>query len=216
MSVDVVAPSGVVQWEGTKVTTKLHMFSMDFILNYLFLSDDNIQNFLKSCGIVGVNTLAISDAIWHHRPWSTLLQVMACHLFGAKPLLVAMLAYNKFDTWEQTSMRFESHWFRSVSTHWGRVTHTCVSKLIIIGSDNGLLPGRHHAITWTNTGILLIGPLGANFSEILVEIHKSLFKKTHLKMSSAKCRPSCLSLNVLKVWRMVCFCHGYVECNNPI
>ena len=40
-------------------------------------------------------------------------------------------------------------------THWGRVTHICVSKLTIIGSDNDLSPGRHQAITWTNAGILL-------------------------------------------------------------
>ena len=31
-------------------------------------------------------------------------------------------------------------------THWGRVTHICVSKLTIIGSDNGLLLGWHQAI----------------------------------------------------------------------
>ena len=31
-------------------------------------------------------------------------------------------------------------------THWGRVTHICVSEIIIIGSDNGLSPGRHQAI----------------------------------------------------------------------
>ena len=30
----------------------------------------------------------------------------------------------------------------SFLTHWGRVTHICVSKLTIIGSDNGLLPGH--------------------------------------------------------------------------
>ena len=29
-----------------------------------------------------------------------------------------------------------------LSTHWSRVTHICVSKLTIIGSDNGLSPGR--------------------------------------------------------------------------
>ena len=55
-------------------------------------------------------------------------------------------------------------------THWGRVTHICVSKLTTIGSDNGLSPGRRQAIIWTNAGILLIGPLGTNFSEILIEI----------------------------------------------
>ena len=31
-------------------------------------------------------------------------------------------------------------------THWGRVTQICVSKLAIIGSDNGLSPGRRQAI----------------------------------------------------------------------
>ena len=31
-------------------------------------------------------------------------------------------------------------------THWGQVTHICVSKLAFIGSDNGLLPGRRQAI----------------------------------------------------------------------
>ena len=30
-------------------------------------------------------------------------------------------------------------------THWGRVTHICVSKLTIIGSDNGLSPERRQA-----------------------------------------------------------------------
>ena len=54
----------------------------------------------------------------------------------------------------------------SFLTHWGRVTHICVGKLTIIGSDNGLSPERRQAIIWTNAGILLIGPLGTNFSEI--------------------------------------------------
>ena len=55
-------------------------------------------------------------------------------------------------------------------THWGRVTHICVGNLTIIGSDNGLSPDLRQAIIWTNSGILLIGPLGTNFSEILIEI----------------------------------------------
>ena len=82
-------------------------------------------------------------------------------------------------------------------THWGRVTHICVGNLTIIGSDNGLSPGRRQAITWTNVGILLIGPLGTNFSEMLIKIHTFSFKKIHLKMSSGKWRPFCLGLNVL-------------------
>ena len=51
-------------------------------------------------------------------------------------------------------------------THWGRVTHICVSKIITIGSESGLSPGRRQAIIWTNAGILLIGPLESNFNEI--------------------------------------------------
>ena len=72
--------------------------------------------------------------------------------------------------------------------HWGRVTHICVSKLTIIGWDNGLSPAWRQAIIWTNEGILLIPTLGTNFSEILSEIHSFSFKKMHLKMSSAKWR----------------------------
>ena len=49
-----------------------------------------------------------------------------------------------------------------LKTRWGRVTHKFVGKLTIIGSDNGLSPGRRQAIIWTNAGILLIGPLYTN------------------------------------------------------
>ena len=84
-------------------------------------------------------------------------------------------------------------------THWGRVTHTCVSTLTIIGSDNGLSPGRRQAIIETNAGILLIGPLGTNFSEILIGIQTFSFKM-HLKMPSAKWRLFGLGLNELTVF----------------
>ena len=82
-------------------------------------------------------------------------------------------------------------------THWGRETQICVSKLTIIGSDNGLAPGRRQPIIWTNARILFIGPLGTNFSEIIIKILTFSFKKMHLKMSSAKWRPFCLGLNEL-------------------
>ena len=34
----------------------------------------------------------------------------------------------------------------NVLTHWGQAMHNWVNKLTIIGSCNGLLPGRHQAI----------------------------------------------------------------------
>ena len=83
--------------------------------------------------------------------------------------------------------------------HWGQITHIFVSNLTIIGSDNGLSPGRRQAIIWTNGKILLIGPFGTNFSEILIATDTFSDKKMHLKMSSARWRPFWLGLNALKL-----------------
>ena len=71
--------------------------------------------------------------------------------------------------------------------------YICVNKLIIIGSNNGVSPGRCLAIVWTNVGILLIGPLPTNSSEILVKIDAFSFKNMHLKISFGSWRPFCLS-----------------------
>ena len=70
-----------------------------------------------------------------------------------------------------------------------RPSDACVGNLTIIG--------RRQAIIWTNAGILLIGPLGTNFNEIVIGIQTFSVKKMNLKMSSGKCRPLCLGLNVL-------------------
>ena len=56
----------------------------------------------------------------------------------------------------------------------------------IIGSDNSLSPIRCQAIIWTNAGIVSIGSLGTNFSEIWMAINIFSFTKMHLKMPSAK------------------------------
>ena len=79
------------------------------------------------------------------------------------------------------------------------MTHICVGNLINLESDNGLSPGRHQAIIWTNAGLLLIGPLGRNFNEILIAILTFSFKKMRLEVSSVKRRPFCLGLNLLRL-----------------
>ena len=105
------------------------------------------------------------------------------------------------------------------------MTHICVGKLITIGSDNGLSSGRRQAIIWTNAGLLSIGPLRTYFSENLIKILQFSLKKMHVKMSSAKWRPSCLGLNVLKgsppgssneervsvAWRHHVICHASID-----
>ena len=89
----------------------------------------------------------------------------------------------------------------SLCFHWGLMTHICISKLTTIGSgsDNGVSPCRRQATIWTNVGILLIGPLGTNFSEIVIEMCTFSFRKMHLKMSSGKWRQLCIGLNVLNI-----------------
>ena len=77
------------------------------------------------------------------------------------------------------------------------MTHICVSKLTTIVSDNGLSPGRRQAIIWTNAGILIIGHLGTNFNEILIEIYIFSSKKMRFKMSSGKWWPTRFGLSVL-------------------
>ena len=97
--------------------------------------------------------------------------------------------------WPLNSVVFKEVWsFNSLRPS----EHICIGNLTVIGSDNGLSPGRRQAIIWTNYGILLIGPLRTNFSEILVEIYIFSFKKMHLKLSSGNCPLFCLGLNVLK------------------
>ena len=88
--------------------------------------------------------------------------------FKSYPTLYIMISLKEtvFRKTKSMSWYDMTNVFYITLTHWGRVTHICVSKLTIIGSDNGLSPARRQAIILTNAGILLIGPLGTNFSGI--------------------------------------------------
>ena len=74
------------------------------------------------------------------------------------------------------------HWDDTL-THWGRVTHICVDKIIIIGSDNGLSPGRLQAIIRTNADTLLTGP----WEQTSVKF-QSKFIPFHSRKHTLKCR----------------------------
>ena len=77
--------------------------------------------------------------------------------------------------------------------YWSGMTHICVSKLTIIGSDNGWSPGGHQVIIWINAETLFIWPVETQFNEISIKYNK----KMRLKTRSTKCRPCCFGLNVL-------------------
>ena len=105
------------------------------------------------------------DVIWCYQDQSSLAQVMTCCLMAPSHYvnqcwLISNETMSKWNFYDNTNNL----------THWGRVTHICISKLTIIGSDNGLSPGRCQAIIWTNDGILilLIGPMVTSFNEILI------------------------------------------------
>ena len=78
------------------------------------------------------------------------------------------------------------------------MTHTCVSKQTIIGSDNGLSPARRQAISWTNVGMSLIGPLGTSFSEMwnsYIFIQENPFENVVWKIAAIMSRPQCVKIS---------------------
>ena len=88
--------------------------------------------------------------------------------------------------WWKALFRHKAMFVSAISdtlTHWDRVTHICVSKLTIIGSDNGLSPGRRQAIIWTNAGIWLIRTLGKTSVK-----SKAKFIHFHSRKCIWKCR----------------------------
>ena len=139
--------------------------------------------------------------------WVILLQALAGHLIDTKPLpkplKVIVNSVLRKKTWStQWNMKqnkkiyFKIHlknilqnldYFVQASMYYVNEVEWRIYASVnctIIDSDNGLSPGRRQAIIWTNAGVLLIGPLEANFSEILIDIYTFSFKKILLKMSS--------------------------------
>ena len=127
--------------------------------------------------------------------------------FGEICVQTFWFSYKKMDL-KVSSAKWQPFYLDlTVWTHWGRVMHICFGNPTIIDSDNGLSPGRRQAIIWTNAGILLIRPLGTNFSEILIKIHIFSINEMHLKMPSAKRRPFCQGLTVLRRPELPIPCH---------
>ena len=78
-----------------------------------------------------------------------------------------------------------------------RCKHICVGNLIIIGSDNGLSPGRRQAIFRINAGILLIGPLGNKLRWNInrssnIFIQENALENVVCEMASISSRPQCV------------------------
>ena len=178
----------------SEILSEIHSFS--FSKMHLKMSSATWRLF--GLGLNELNSLLIFTD-WPTWCWQKSSSSILLAFFVRIPSVIAGFSSQRATNAESFSMSWYHHdvWSLHVLTHWGRVTHICVGNLTIIGSGNGLSPGRRQAITWINAGLLLIGPLRTNFNEILFGIQTFSFKKMHLKMSSGKWRPSWLSLNVL-------------------
>ena len=105
-------------------------------------------------------------------------------------------------------------WEMSWLTHWGWVRHICVSKLTIIGSGNGMLPGWHQVIIWTNAGILFIGDKiqwHFNWNQC-ISIHENAFENVACQMAPISSQP--LWVNCDRLMFAQTDCHPVCETVN--
>ena len=140
---------------------------------------------LLSTGSLGINQISVNQKttifIWENQIKNVVCKMMTT-LFppecvnighGDNPKRGWIGLYQLTPSWSTCISNTGSQ----VLTHCGRVTHICISKPTIIGSDNGLSPGRRQAVIWTDDGILLMWTLGTNFGEIRIKIKKISFTK---------------------------------------
>ena len=141
---------GSIFHQKTNVDSIIHLVGWSFGCHWCFWHLINVMPYRSSCCIqyqVILNDIFMAPGCMGHIHW-VLIVDLVLHL----SLLCCIL--------------------RCITlTQWARVTHICVSKLAIMGSNNGLSPDQRQAIIWTNAGILLIQTLETNFSEISNEIH---------------------------------------------
>ena len=77
-------------------------------------------------------------------------------------------------------------------THWGRVTHICVGKLTIIGSDNGLAPTRNQC--WDIVNWNLRNKLQWNLKRnSYIFIQENAFENVVWRMAAILSRPQCVN-----------------------
>ena len=162
---------------------------------FLGLSQRKQQNCITgslvhlTCGFLSQkasNAECVSISWLHHKRITANLVAMT----------IAFSMITSIYPWMDGSDGFNDDKVKFPLTHWGRVTHICVSKLTVIGSNDGLSPGRRKPLSEP----MLIGPLGTNFSEILnwnlyIVIQENAFENVIWKLAAILSRPHCLQCN---------------------
>ena len=95
--------------------------------------DWNMLNIWLISHLIYIPTVSFISSTWRHHIMEIVYVLMA--YYEGTLLHIGFVMQN-----------FSAVLLAWVLTHWGRVTHICVSKLSILGSDNGLSPGRRQAI----------------------------------------------------------------------
>ena len=104
-----------------------------------------------------------------------------------------------------------------ILTHWGRVTHICVSKLTIIGSDNGFVawPAPSHYLNqcWIIVNWTLRNKLQWNLNRNSnIFIQENAFESVVCETAAILSRPQCVKLNKLLNRRHKSSCEAAVMC----
>ena len=151
------------------------------------------------CDISKILTILWISLAWYTR--ST--QPVLARVLSTLMLSTSTSTYvpSGLSTSKSTEIRYSST--TSTSTQ-APTLEWCDSKLTIIGLDNGLSPDQRQAIIWTSAGILLLGPLGTNFSEILIKIHSSyIFIQENVvwKMVAILSQPQCANMREGHIFR---------------
>ena len=96
--------------ENTMLPWETYLFFMLYhILSYYVICSISVLYVVMiTTYLTSFNSLRPGDSYVRHWTGSSLLQVMACRLFGAQPLPEVMLSYCQLDPKEQTSMKFKS------------------------------------------------------------------------------------------------------------
>ena len=88
-------------------------------------------------------------------------------------------------------------------TNWGRVTHICVDNLTVIGSENGLSPGRRQASIWNQCWNIVNWTLGNKLQwkfnqNSNIFIQENVFENVVCEMAFILSRPQCVKQTMLE------------------
>ena len=87
--------------ESFLIKMSAHFFLCMHTISYFVTPNDVKFDFIL------INSLRLSHAYMCHEPRPSLVLIMACRLFGDKPLCEPMLYYCQLNHWEQTSVKME-------------------------------------------------------------------------------------------------------------